>query len=66
MVKKMSTTLYDLTRKVGKVASTINDLENLGKSIKTGNPSYITKRIIRKNITKNANKITKDINKYLK
>ncbi|QUH21872.1 hypothetical protein [Alkaliphilus sp. B6464] len=66
MAKKTSKVLYDLTRTVGKAASTMNDLENLGKSIQTGDPSHIAKRLARKTATKNANKVSSNINKLFK
>lgn len=62
--------LYKATRTLGKVASTVNDLEHLGKSISTGDPSHIAKRVARKTTNKathkGANEVSKVINQFFK
>jgi hypothetical protein len=67
---KLSGNLYKATRQIGKIASTVNDLEHLGKSIKTGDPSHIAKRVARKATNqathKGADNLSKQINKLLK
>ncbi|PLS19551.1 hypothetical protein CVD28_03800 [Bacillus sp. M6-12] len=67
---KLSGDLYKATKKLGKIASTVNDLEHLGKSIATGDPSHIANRVARKATNqathKGADKVSKQINKYFK
>lgn len=67
---KWSGDLYKATRKLGKIASTVNDLEHVKKSIETGDPSHIAKRLARKatnSVThKGADTVSKQINKLLK
>lgn len=69
-MSKITKALYGATRTIGKIASTANDLEHLGKSIQTGDPSHIINRVARKEINKNshkvANKLASNINKFLK
>lgn len=69
-MSKISRDLYKATRSLGKVASTVNTLEHLGKSVKTGDPSHIAKHVARKTASKatykGANEITKTINKLFK
>lgn len=54
--------LYKASRMLGKTASTINDV----KTLATGDPEKIAKRIIRKQVSKESNKIARDINKLFK
>lgn len=67
---KLSGNLYKATRTIGQMASTVNDLEHLGKSIKTGDPSHIIKRFARKTTNQashgGADKISQQINKLFK
>lgn len=67
---KLSTSLYKATRKMGKIASTVNTIESIGKSVETGDMSHLTNRIIRKETNKiahkTANKASSNINKLLK
>ena len=58
-MKKLSSKLFNLNRKIGKAASFLLDIETLA----TGNPELIAKRVIRKNINKTSRKITRQINK---
>lgn len=60
---KMSGSLYDLSRVIGKTASTLNDLEHLSKSIEKKDPSVMTDRMARKTINKQAHKIEEKIGK---
>lgn len=52
MAKKKSSYLYKASRKIGKAASVLNDIETLA----TGDPEKIAKRAVRKNVYKSANK----------
>lgn len=67
---KLSGDLYKATRTIGKIASTVNDAEYLGKSLATGDPSHIAKRLARKATTKathkSADKISRQITKLFK
>ena len=62
MSKSIATTLYNISRKLSKVATTINDI----KTISTGDPSKIAKRYAKKKVNKASNKIARNINKHLK
>jgi hypothetical protein len=61
-MKKPSSVLYNLARKVGKTASKMNDIETL----LTLNPSKIVKRIARKTTYKATNSVARKINKNLR
>lgn len=69
-MRKLSSSLYKATRAIGKVASAVNDLEHLGKSLKTGDASHIVNRMTRKSVNSvshsGAEKIAKTINKWFK
>jgi hypothetical protein len=69
-MSKLTGDLYDATRTLGKIASTVNDLEHLGKSIATGDPSHIAKRFARKATNKashnGADQVANAINKLFK
>lgn len=58
----MKNTFYKLARFFGKLASTTNDVETL----MTLDPKKISKRFIRKKISKTGNKTIQKINKKLK
>lgn len=53
-MKKVSGKLYNISRTINKIASTINDIETLA----TCNPKKIIKRSKRKTVGKALNKIT--------
>lgn len=61
-MSKLKTGLYKATRKLGKVASVVNDIE----TIATGNPKKIFKRIKRKTIGKTINKVNQKIMRKIK
>lgn len=56
-MSKLAKNLYACSRKLGKLASAINDLETLA----SGNPKKIIKRAKRKKVGKTLNKINKEI-----
>jgi hypothetical protein len=60
--KSLSSFLYQASRTLGKIASTITDI----KVISTGNPEKIAKRFIRKKINRTSNKITRKIIRKIK
>lgn len=51
-MKKLSRNLYKATRTLGKIASTVNTIEHLGKSVKTKDPSHFAKHVARKKANK--------------
>lgn len=67
---KLASGIYGATRKLGKVASTVNTLEHVGKTIKTGDPSHLAKHVARKATTKashkGANEVSRAFNKLFK
>ena len=60
MTKQTSSKLYNASRKIGKAASILNDIETLA----TGNPKKITKRLKRKIGNKIFNKIRRKVIKW--
>lgn len=56
-MKKISSNLYNISRTINKLASTMNDIE----TVATGNPKKIMKRAKKKTIGKTLNKITRSI-----
>lgn len=56
MAKKLSSVFYNATRRTGKIASKLNDIETL----LTFNPKKIAKRAVKKNTRKSANNIIND------
>lgn len=60
-MSKLTGDLYNATRKLGKIASAVNDLEHLGKSIATGDPSHIAKRVARKTTNKASHRGAKSV-----
>lgn len=62
---KLSGDLYNATRTIGKLASTVNDVEHFKKSVEIGDFSKIANRVARKAITKasheGADKMSKQI-----
>lgn len=56
-MKKISSNLYNVSRAINKIASTVNDVE----TIVTGNPKKIMKRAKKKTVGKALNKITRSI-----
>lgn len=69
-MSKLSNELYKATRMLGKTASTVNTIEKLGKSIKTGDVSHVANRLAKKEankaVYKSANKISSNINNLIK
>lgn len=61
-MKKPSSLFYKGARKLGKIGSTLNDVETL----LTLNPEKIVKRSMRKRVWKERNKNTKKITRFLK
>lgn len=58
---KLTNMLYNTSRNINKIASTVNDIETL----LTGNPKKIVKRAKRKTVGKTLNKINRSIIKKL-
>ena len=57
----ISSSLYKLSRNIGRIASKTNDIETLT----TGDPEKIIKRQVRKKTYKGTNKIARNINNKL-
>lgn len=56
-MKKISSNLYNISRTINKLASTMNDIE----TVATGNPKKIMKRAKKKTVGKALNKVTRAI-----
>lgn len=56
-MKKLSGYLYNVTRKMGKAASTVNTIE----TIASGDPKKIAKRLVRYNVNKSGHKATNSV-----
>ena len=56
-MSRLTKTLYNTSRAINKVASTVNDIETLA----SGNPKKIIKRAKRKTVGKMLNKVNKKI-----
>lgn len=69
-LKDIVSALYTTSRKVGKMASTANDISQLKKSIETKDPSHIVNRMARKNTRKathkGADQLANQVNKLFK
>jgi hypothetical protein len=57
VAKKPSGKLYDITRKLGKIAQITNDVEDVA----TGKVDKVVKRHIKRSIRKKSNKTLSDI-----
>lgn len=62
MLKSIKKALYKVSRTSGKLASKITDIETLA----SGDPEKIIKRVARKKVYKESNKIARKINNKLK
>lgn len=62
MGKGIISGLYEASRMIGKAAVTLNDI----KTVASGDPVKITKRIGRKTVNKTASKIAREVNKIFK
>lgn len=60
-MKKPSSVMYGITRKLGKIASTMNDVE----TVLTFNPKKIVKRFGRKKVSKVFNSKARKVNNKL-